>query len=42
MTNLLNKIKSYFAPTTEVEEEPIGIAAITETDQWDYILFGNK
>ena len=43
MTNLLNTIKAYFAPTPEAEEEtPVGIAAVTETDQWDYILFGNK
>ena len=42
MTNLINKIKEYFAPTPEVEEEVIGVAAVTETDQWNYILFGDK
>ena len=32
MTNLLNTIKAYFAPTPEAEEEtPVGIAAVTET-----------
>ena len=34
-------IKNYFMPPM-ADEEPVKIAAVTETDQWDYVLFGNK
>ena len=34
-------IKNYFMPPM-ADEEPIDIAAVTETDQWDYVLFGKK
>ena len=38
---MLKLIKEYFMPPM-ADEEPIGIAAVTETDQWDYVLFGKK
>ena len=39
---MLQKIKDYFMPPMVEEETPVGIAAVTETDQWEYILFGSK
>ena len=38
---MLKLIKNYFMPPM-ADEEPIGIAAVTETNQWDYVLFGKK
>ena len=38
---MLKLIKNYFMPPM-ADEEPIGIATVTETDQWNYVLFGSK
>lgn len=40
---MLRKIKEYFMPTkVEEVETPVETPAVTEADQWDYVLFGNK
>ena len=38
---MIQMIKNYFMPPM-ADEEPIGTTAVTETDRWDYVLFGNK
>ena len=38
---MIQMIKNYFMPPM-ADEELIGIAAVTETDQWDYVLLGKK
>ena len=38
---MLSKIKSLFSRKT-TEETPVGIGAVTETNQWEYVLFGSK
>ena len=37
---MLKKLKEFFMPTPVKMEEEFGVGAVTETDQWDYILFG--
>ena len=40
---MLKKLKEFFMPTVEVVmEEEVGVGAVTETDKWDYVLFGDK
>ena len=38
---MLKLIKEYFM-SPMAEETPVGIGTVTETDKWDYVLFGNK
>ena len=39
---MIQMIKNYFMPPMADEETPVGIGAVTETDKWDYVLFGSK
>ena len=42
MTKLLQKIKSVMMATPmPTEETPVGVGAVTETNQWEYVLFGS-